>query len=82
MGQLRRVIEKNVADIIAGDFNTATYRERGKAKVSSIEETWEETLLIPPLDLVPMWGQMNDSGDCCGFISTRNNVPNWRFARR
>ena len=74
LGQLRTVI-------IAGDVNTSAYREHGKAKVSSIEETWEETLLIFPPDVVPMWGQMDDSGDCCGFISTTRNGPNWRFAR-
>ena len=34
----------------------AAYRERGKAKVSSIEEVWEETLLIRPQDLGEMEG--------------------------
>ena len=41
----------------------------------------EETLLIPPPDVVPMWGQMEDSGDCCGFIQTNKNVTNLRGAR-
>ena len=50
--------------------NTSAYRERGKAKLSSIEEVWEEMLLIPPPDLVPLWDQMQDSGDCCGFMVT------------
>ena len=36
---------------------------RGKA-VSSTEEAWAETLLVLPPDLVPMCGQMKDSGDC------------------
>ena len=44
---------ENHADIIAGDFNSSAYRDRGKA-VSSIEETQEKTLLIPPPDVVPM----------------------------
>ena len=43
------------ADIITSDFNTSTCGERGKAKLSSIEEAWEETLLIPPPDVVPTW---------------------------
>ena len=53
---------------------TSTPRPAGNAErpqPSSFEETWEETLLIPPLDFVPMWGQ-TESGDCCGFI-----VPKW-----
>ena len=55
-GQLRKVaVENNDADIIAGDFNSSAYRDRGKVGVSSIEETWEKTLLIPPPDVVPMW---------------------------
>ena len=45
---------ENDADIIAGDFNSSAYRDRGKAGVSSIEETWETTPLIPPPDVVPM----------------------------
>ena len=80
LGQLRNVAEKNGADIIAGDFNTSACCERGKAKVSSIVEAWEETLLIPPPDFVPVWGQMEDSGDCCGFKTKKNHVPNWRVA--
>ena len=39
----------------AGDLNTSAYYERGKAKMSSIDEIWEDTLLISPPDLVPMW---------------------------
>ena len=45
---------ENDADIIAGDFNSSAYRDRGTVGVSSIEETWEKTLLIPPPDVVPM----------------------------
>ena len=41
-------------DIIAVDFNSSAYRDRGKAGVSSIEKTWEKTPLIPPPDVVPM----------------------------
>ena len=51
---------ENYADIIAGSSNTSAHRERGKSKMSSIEETLEKTLLIPPPDVVPMWGQMED----------------------
>ena len=36
-------------DIIAGDFNSAAYRDRGKAQASSIETT--RALLVPPPDL-------------------------------
>ena len=43
LDQLRQVAEINFADIIAGDFDTTAYRERGKAKMSSIGEVWEET---------------------------------------
>ena len=45
LGQLRKVAEENDADIVAGDFDTSTCRERGKAKMSWIEEAWEKTLL-------------------------------------
>ena len=41
----------------AGDLNTSAYYERGKAKMSSIDEIWEDTLLISPPDLVPMWAR-------------------------
>ena len=68
LGQLRKVAGKNHADVLAGDFHSSAFRDSGKFGVSSIEETWEETLLIPPLDLVPMPSQMEESGDCCGFI--------------
>ena len=82
MGQLRKVAEENCADIMAGDFNSSAYRERGKAGVSFIEETWEETLLLPPPGVVPMWGQMKESGDCCGFIIMKKSEPSWRVAKR
>ena len=77
LDHLRKVAEKNLADIIAGDSNTAAYRERGKAKVSSTEDVWEETLLIRPQDV----GQMEESGDCCGYMLTRSGEPSWRVAR-
>ena len=32
-------------------------------------------------DLVPMWGQMWKSGDCCGFVLTKSGEQNWRVAR-
>ena len=38
LGQLCKVTERNNADIIAGDFNTWAYLERGKAQMSSVEE--------------------------------------------
>ena len=69
------------ADIIAGDFNSSACRDRGKAGVSSIEETWETTLLILPPDVVPMWCQLKESGDCCGFTTTKKSEPSWRVAR-
>ena len=53
---------------------TAAHREGGKPKPSSIEEAWETTLLIPQLELYPMWGQMEDSGGCCGVIVTTRTL--------
>ena len=50
-------------------------REHGKTKM-----TWQESLLIPLPDVVPMRGQMEDSGHCCGFIITKKSVTNWRVA--
>ena len=46
-----------------------------------IEEVWEETLLILPPDVVPMWDQMKISGDVCGSIITQNREPSWRVAK-
>ena len=66
LGQLRKVAEENGADLIAGEFNSSAYRKRGKAGVSFIEETWEETMLLPPSGAVPMWGHMKETEDCCG----------------
>ena len=65
--QFRKIAALNGVDVIEGDFDTCACRERGKAKLSSVEEAWMTTLLSPPPDLVPMWGQNEDSGDCCGF---------------
>ena len=55
-GLLGQVMEIALNDGIMGegDFNTSACRERGKAKLSSIEEAWEKMLLILPPDLVPM----------------------------
>ena len=61
--QFREIAKPNDVDIIGGDFTTSAFRERGQAKLGSIEEAWEETLLIPPPDLVSMWGQIGDPGD-------------------
>ena len=61
LGQFRRITGRNDVDIIGGDFNISAHRERGQAMVSSIEEAWGEALLIPPPDLVPVWGQIEDS---------------------
>ena len=69
-------------DLLGGDCNTSANRECGKAKLSSIEGAWEEMLLLPPPILVPMWSQMEDSGDCHGYILTKKNVANWRVAKR
>ena len=52
-------------------------RARGQPKLRSTEEAWRTTLLIPPPDLVPKWGQIEDSGDCCGFTVTTRNVTHW-----
>ena len=60
LGQLRKVAQEKYADNVAGDFNSSAHRERGKAGVSLTEETWEETLLIPPPDLVSMRDQMEE----------------------
>ena len=40
-----------------------------------MEEVWEETLLIPPPDGVPIWGQMKESGECRSFILTKSGEP-------
>ena len=53
LGQFRKVAVGNDADIIAGDFKSSARRDRGNSRVSSIEETWETTILIPPPDVVP-----------------------------
>ena len=79
--QRRKVAEKNLADIIAGDCNTAVRRERGEANASFIEDAWEETLLFPSPDVVPMWGKMDNTVDCRGFVIRTRSVPNWPVAR-
>ena len=61
LGQLRKVVVEHDADIMAGDFNSRACRDRGKVGVSLIEGTWEKTLLFPPPDVVPVWGQMKES---------------------
>ena len=70
------------ADIIACDFNSSACRHRGKAGMSSIEEKQEKTLLIPSPDVVPMWGHVKESGDCCGFTTTKKSEKSRRVARR
>ena len=51
LGQLGKVAEKMMQ----------TSSQATSAGLSSIEETWEQTLLTLPRDLVPMWGQMEES---------------------
>ena len=80
VGQFREMAVLNDGDITGGVFNTSAYRERGKAKLSSFKEAWEKMLLMPPPDLVPMWDQIEDSGDLCGFMVTTKNLTNWRIA--
>ena len=53
-GQFGEIPELNDADIIGGDLNTSAFRESGQAKLSSIEEAWKETLLIPPPNPFPL----------------------------
>ena len=48
LGQLREAAEKNNADINAGDFNASAHHERGKAKLSSIEEA--TAALVPNVE--------------------------------
>ena len=48
LGQLKRIAENNRADFIAGDFDSAAYRERGQAGSSYIEEDWEDALMCLP----------------------------------
>ena len=67
--QFREIAALNDVDVVEGDFDTSAHREREKAKLSSVEEGRKTTLLSLPPDLVPMWGQNEDSGDCCGFSS-------------
>ena len=48
--------------------------------MSSSEEAWEKTLLIPPPDVVPMWSETREPEDCCGFTTTKKSEPSWRVA--
>ena len=70
LGKLRKVAEENDADIIAADFHSSANRDRGKAGVSSIEEAWGRHFC-----------QIKESGDCCGFTTTKKSEPSWRVAR-
>ena len=54
LAQFKEIAAVNDVHIIKGDFNASAYRERGKAKLNSIEEAWKTTLLSPPPDVVPM----------------------------
>ena len=81
VGQFRDTAERNDVDIIIGtDFNMSANCERGKPKPSSFEEAWWTTLLIPPPDLVPMWGQIEDFGDW--FRLHRHDEERYKLACR
>ena len=80
LGQLRTATERQNADIIARDLNTSAYRERGKARESCRRSVGKDPCGSLPFFLVPMWSQMEDSGDRCGFISATRSVPTWRVA--
>ena len=58
LGQLRHVAELNDC------------WDNGKAKLSFFEDMWDKTLRNLPPDFIPMWGQMEDSGDRCGSTFT------------
>ena len=79
--QFREIAELNDVDIIGVGLNTSACRERGKSTLRSVKEALDTTVLIPPQDLGPLWVQIEDSGDCCGFIVTTRNVANWQVAR-
>ena len=75
--ELKGLADKHEADLITGDFKMAAYRGHGKP--SSIEEAWGrgqgrwETRLLALPEVVPKWGQIQETGDCCGFIRTTKN---------
>ena len=50
--------------------------------MSTTEETWDETLLIPLPGVVPMRGHVEDSADCCGFIAPNRIEQSWRVVRQ
>ena len=56
LGEFKETAGVNDVDRIGGDVHTSAHRERRKSKLSSIEEVWGTTLLIPPPDLVPNVG--------------------------
>ena len=58
LGQLRHVAELNDC------------WDNGKAKLNFFKDMWDKTLRNLPPDFVPMWGQMEDSGDRSGFTFT------------
>ena len=61
---------------------TSIQRPSGNAerRVSKIEEAWAEALLRSPSGDVPMWGQMEETDDCCGFVTAKQEVPSLRVA--
>ena len=81
LGQFTEAAELRDVDTVGSDFNTSAFREGGKVRLSSVEDVWEEMRPIPPRDLVPMWRQMEDSGDRCCFVFTNSSVFHWRAAR-
>ena len=48
--------------------------------MSCIEEAWAEALLRLPSGDVPMWGQMEETDDWCGFVIAKQEVPSLRVA--
>ena len=81
LSHITETAELNEIDIIGGAFYRSASRECGKPTPSSIEEAWRDTLMASQPDLVPKWCKMEDSRDCCGFMSTKRNVSNRHVAR-
>ena len=68
-------------DLVAGDFNGATWRCRSRDNLSSIDEAFADCALPTPPGPTPLWGPgtiPNNWGDVCGFLKPPGSQRFWK----
>ena len=81
---IRAVMPEEFVDLVAGDFNGASWRRlcgNDRKLTSIIEEGFADTNLLAPPVTTPLWGPggvPGDWADVCGFIKPPDSHEKWQ----